>query len=70
MLCPLAIPPPLTDNDSAATLKQRAAKKLNVTDTSDISALYEWHMVRYALDDGAPAISRFRLTQEVAVIDI
>jgi len=39
------------DNDSAATLKQRAAKKLNITDTSDISALYEWHMVRYALDD-------------------
>jgi hypothetical protein len=66
MLCPLAIPPPLADNDSAATLKQRAAKKLNITDTSDISALYEWHMVRYALDDGTPALSQSSLTQRVA----
>jgi len=39
------------DNDSAATLKQRAAKKLNLEDSSNISALYEWHLVRYALDD-------------------
>ena len=49
-LCPQTRLP--ADNDSAATIKQRAAKKLNLSDTSDISALYEWHLVRYALDDG------------------
>lgn len=40
------------DTDSPATIKQRAAKKLNLSDTSDINALYEWNLVRYALEDG------------------
>ena len=40
------------DSDSAATLKQRASKKLSLKDTEDIKALYEWHMVRYQLEDG------------------
>jgi len=39
------------DGDSASGIKNRAAKKLNIQDNSQVSALYEWHLVRYALDD-------------------
>jgi hypothetical protein len=42
-----------TDSDSAASIKQRAVKKLQLEgSTSEITAAYEWHMVRYSLDDG------------------
>ena len=42
-----------TDSDSAASIKQRAVKKLHLEGpTSEITAAYEWHMVRYSLDDG------------------
>lgn len=40
----------LKDTDSVSTIKSRAAKKLGIAE-SDLSALYEWHLVRYALDD-------------------
>jgi hypothetical protein len=44
------------DGDSASGIKSRAAKKLNIQDNSQVSALYEWHLVRYALDDGELAV--------------
>lgn len=45
-------PRSFSDTDSVATIKQRASKKLSLQDTSDIHALYEWHLVRYQLEDG------------------
>lgn len=42
---------PHTDSDSVATIKARAAKKIGIPE-AELSALYEWHLVRYALDDG------------------
>lgn len=43
---------PTTDTDSPASIKERAAKKLHIQDTSNLSATYEWNLVRYALEDG------------------
>ncbi|CAD6574821.1 MAG: hypothetical protein CYPHOPRED_005508 [Cyphobasidiales sp. Tagirdzhanova-0007] len=39
------------ETDTAATIKSRAGKKLQIQDPLAVSALYEWHLVRYALDD-------------------
>lgn len=41
-----------TDTDSPSSIKERAAKKLHIDNTSDLSATYEWNLVRYALEDG------------------
>lgn len=42
----------VTDTDSPSSIKERAAKKLHIDNTSDLSATYEWNLVRYALEDG------------------
>jgi len=40
----------LRDSDSVSTLRSRAAKKVGISE-DNLSILYEWHLVRYALDD-------------------
>lgn len=45
------------DTDSPSSIKERAAKKLHIDNTSELSATYEWNLVRYALEDGMSILS-------------